>query len=257
MNAVNTSRRRRASPGVWRTSLLLGAVALSALAGCESDYGAKQGDPFVGIHGQPIPAAPTPAASGGSTGGTQTAGGGVPPIPGTHSLNSQAALAGGTLPAPENPRSDLRMDVTPIVPTGSTGSAARGAAPSNVQVGGPEPVPETTSRLTPIANAGGGGAPQPGGAVTTGAPMPAAPVPLARSASSMTFEEAQQYLKQRGVIWQRLETWGDQGQWKFRCSVPLPGTTGLNRTYETESPGAADPLTAMRTVIDKIEKDQH
>jgi hypothetical protein len=239
---------------VWRTHPLLGAVTLLALAGCESDYGVKQGDPFVGIHGQPTPAAPTPAGSGGSTAGTPTANGGVPAMPGTHSLTSQAALAGGTLPAPENPRSDLRMDVAPVVPTGSPGGAARGAAPSNVQVGGPEPVPETTSRLTPIA--AGGGAPPSGSAVTPGVPTPAALVPLARSPGGMTFEEAQQYLNQRGVIWQRLETWGDQGQWKFRCSVPLPGSTGLNRTYETESPGAADPITAIRTVIDKIEKDQ-
>jgi hypothetical protein len=236
-------------------TLLLPAAVWLALSGCDNNYAQRQADPFMGIHASSIPGPPSPAATGsGGAAATQTASTGATALPGTHSMTSPAALAGGTLPAPENPRGDLRIDAPPVVPASLPGgAAARGAAPSGVQVGGPEPVPESTSRIAPLAAPGGGF--QPVGAVTPGTPTPAASVPLSTPVANMTFEDALKYLKQRGVIWQRLETWGDQGQWKFQCSLPIPGSPNIYRTYVTD-PLPYDPLTAVRIVLDKIEKDQ-
>jgi hypothetical protein len=118
-------------------------------------------------------------------------------------------------------------------------------------LGDPQPVPESTSRLTPVPSTDPGL--QRTGAST---PPPAAAALPASPGGAMTFEQVQQYLKQRGVVWQRLETWGDQGQWKFQCSLPIPGSTNMNRTYVTDTPLPTDPLTAVRAVLDKIEKDQ-
>lgn len=256
MKPVDWSRRRKLRPCVRHATLLLPAAVWLALSGCDNNFAQRQGDPLMGIHASSIPGPPAPAASGGAA-ATQTAstGTGATALPGTHTMTSPAALAGGNLPAPENPRGDLRMDVAPVVPASLPGgTAVRGAAPSGVQVGVPEPVPESTSRIAPLA-ATGGSSFQPVGAVAPGTPAPAAAVPLATPVANMSFEEAQRYLKQRGVIWQRLETWGDQGQWKFQCSLPIPGSPNINRTYVTD-PLPNDPLTAVRIVLDKIEKDQ-
>ena len=216
---------------------------LILLAGCEGNHLTQQGDPFLGMHAAPTPV--TPSGSGAAA--TQTAGGGIPPLPGSIAVPSQAALASGTTQAPDNPR-NLRMDA-PVVPVRSPGGAARGVAPGNVQVEGPVPVPEATSNLAPVPIAQGG-LQQTGGAARGAAVPPATP------AANMTFEQAQQFLKQRGVVWQRLETWGDQGQWKFQCSLPIPGSSNINRTYETKAPLPQDPLSAVRAVLDTIEKDQ-
>ncbi len=239
MSRVDQSRwKKPCSTGCPRIPLL-SALALLALTGCEGD-GLKQGDPYLGIHGTPAPA--TSAAAGGQP--AQTAAGSVPPLPATHALTSPAALAGGTTPTPVDPR-DLRIGTPPVVPASlPSGAAARGVAPGSAVLDAPQPVAESTSqRLAPVAAVGG-------------ASPPAATAPAAPPAGTLTFEQAQQILKQRGVTFQRLETWGDQGQWKFRCSLPIPGSTNMNRTYETDTPLPTDPLTAVRAVLDKIEKDQ-
>jgi hypothetical protein len=75
-----------------------------------------------------------------------------------------------------------------------------------------------------------------------------------RSANgSMNYEEAQARLTARGVSWQRLETWGEQGDWKFTCSVPNRQNPYISRTYEAE---AHDPLSAVRGVLDQLDHDQ-
>jgi len=56
---------------------------------------------------------------------------------------------------------------------------------------------------------------------------------------NLTYEGAQAQLTARGVTWQRLETWGDQGDWKFTCSIPNKQNPYISRTYEAE---AHDPL---------------
>jgi hypothetical protein len=250
MSPVDESRRRRPRPAARRITPLLSAAVLLALAGCQGDYGTKQGDPFLGVH---APATPAPVTGAGSSTATpaQTTSTTVPPLPGAYAATSPAALASNTTPTPDSPRS-LRIGDAPVVPASlPSPGAVRGAAPGGAMLGDPQPVPEVTSRLAPVANT------DPALQRTAATPpVPAAVPPAASSGGSMTFEQAQQYLRQRGVVWQRLETWGDRGQWKFQCSMPIPGSTNMNRTYVTDTPLPSDPLTAVRAVLDKIEKDQ-
>jgi hypothetical protein len=70
----------------------------------------------------------------------------------------------------------------------------------------------------------------------------------------MTFEQAQAQLRMRGVTWQRLEIWGDDGKWKFSCSIPNAQNANIRRSYE--SPPLPDPLMALQAVLEQIDKDQ-
>jgi hypothetical protein len=69
-----------------------------------------------------------------------------------------------------------------------------------------------------------------------------------------TFEQAQALLRARGVTWQRLETGGTAGEWKFTCSVPNRQNPNIGQTYEGR---ANDQIAAIRAVLDKIDADQH
>ncbi len=231
MRPVDQTRRRRH----WPAGLLLPVVVLLALGGCESGFGARQGgDPLLGIH-----APPTPAQSvGDDAASTRAAANTLPPLPASPSVPNQAALASGTKQTPDDPRHELRITTPPVVPVSSPGGA-----PGTVRVDGPVPIPDSTSRTMPVPPAASAGTRPPSGAV---APPPA---------SITTFEEAQQHLKRLGVVWQRLDEVGPE-QWKFQCSLPISGQKNLNRTYETQTPLPRDPLSAIRAVIDKIEKDQ-
>jgi hypothetical protein len=233
MKRLDKLTRRKPRSASRRWGSLVSAAALLAMAGCQNGYGSKS-DPLFGSQRPQMQAPPTGQAASN-----------VPPVPATHSGTTPAAMAGGATPTPDNPR-DLRMDVAPIVPTSQQGGGAvRGLAPSPVQLGDPQPAPEaTSSNVKPIADPSFQRA-----SAASGASL--APT------GSLTFEQVQQYLKQRGVVWQRLETVGNQGQWKFQCSLPLPGGKNMNRTYMTDGPLPTDPLTAVRAVLDKIEKDQH
>jgi hypothetical protein len=66
------------------------------------------------------------------------------------------------------------------------------------------------------------------------------------------FEQMQAQLAQRGVIWQALQA-GEHGDWKFTCSIPNPQNPKLRRTYEAQG---TDYLSAMRAVLEKIDKEQ-
>jgi hypothetical protein len=224
--------------------MLLPATVLMALAGCESGSGAKQGDPFLGFQRSAM----SNATAGAGAASAQMASDNAPPLPATHALTSQAALAAGTTPAPDNPR-DLRIGSAPVVPASlPSGGTARGAAPGGAMLHEPEPVPETTARLTPVATTDAA-------VQRTAASSPVAVAPPAAT-GGMSFEQAQQILKQYGVTWQRLETWGDKGQWKFRCSVPNPRQPNVQRTYETTKPLPYDPLSAVRAVLNQIEQER-
>lgn len=67
-----------------------------------------------------------------------------------------------------------------------------------------------------------------------------------------SYEQAQALLAARGVKWQRLETWGDRGEWKFSCSIPNPHNPYISRTFEAR---AGDYLSAVRAVIDQMERE--
>lgn len=93
------------------------------------------------------------------------------------------------------------------------------------------------------------------------APVPpvAAPPLVARGAgpfgggSIATFEQAQVVLASHGVKWQRLETWGDRGEWKFSCSIPNRQNAFISRTYEGRAP---DSLSAVRAVLNQIDQEK-
>jgi hypothetical protein len=175
-----------------------------------------------------------------STGVNSTSANSVPPLPGPTSTGSTAALAS------VNPRSldgshDLR-----ITDPGQTGNGTMG--------------PIANSTPNPVAPAPGVGTQlqQP---LTGFVPASRQPVvgvnpavdPARPANGHLTYEGAQAQLTARGVTWQRLESWGDQGDWKFTCSVPNRQNAYISRTYEAE---AHDPLSAVRGVLDQIDHDQ-
>lgn len=69
-----------------------------------------------------------------------------------------------------------------------------------------------------------------------------------------SYEQAQAQLAARGVIWQRLESAGDTGEWKFSCSIPSRQNPNIRRTYEGR---ARDALGAIQAVLEQMDKDQN
>jgi hypothetical protein len=88
---------------------------------------------------------------------------------------------------------------------------------------------------------------------------PAPPAPIASTAPSATpgqltsYEQAQELLQARGVVWQRLEAVGDTGEWKFSCAIPNRQNPRLRRVYEAR---AKDSMSAVRSAIDQMDKDR-
>jgi hypothetical protein len=152
-------------------------------------------------------------------------------------------VAAGETATPE-PGRNLRIgDPVPSTPTGN--AAARGVAPG-VSVGNPEPAANgSTSQLAPVPASGPAVSP-------ISAPTP--PPPATGSAANIrTLDEAQQFLRQNRVNWQRLEN-VDGNEWKFECSVPNPGNPQMSKHYSTTR-AFPDPLSAIREVIMKMEQE--
>jgi hypothetical protein len=204
-------------------------LVFCAAVGCESGFGSKQlGDPLLGINASPKPLASSSAPSNTTT--AQATSGPVPPLPSSYTAPGTAPMAGGEAATPENPRA-LRMAADTVSPAAQPpAAAARGAAPA-ITVGNPEVAPTAT-----IAN-------------LTKAPVA---LPSGSAANVRSYEEAQQFLKQQRVSWQRLDM--EDGQWKFECGVPNPSNPRMNRHYAT-SRAFPDPLSAIREVITQIEKN--
>jgi hypothetical protein len=235
MNPVDQSRRRRFRPIGGRGYLLL-LVVLIAPAGCGDGMRLRpKDDPLVSMPTQPVPAQPVSAG----TPPAQAATGKMPALPASYSGQDPASLAAGVTPAPEDPRHlAIPADTTTSPGLSSTGTA-RGASPGGVIIGAPEPVTNSTPR--PPASPS---PPRGGGLQQTGA--------SSSSALSITsFEQAQQFLKQQGVTWQRLDQ--EDGGWKFACGIPNRSNPAFIRHVETKK-SYLDPLSAMRAVIEEIAK---
>jgi hypothetical protein len=162
-------------------------------------------------------------------------------MPPSYTTPGTVPVAGGETGTSENPR-DLRMTTDTVSPVSapSTG-AVRGTAPG-ITVGNPEPaVAGTTSNLAAPPVSGNLGMPT--------APPP--PPPGGVAANIRTYEDAQQFLKQHRVNWQRLSD--EEGEWKFACGIPNPENPRINRNFVTEKP-FPDPLSAIRAVVADIEK---
>jgi hypothetical protein len=206
--------------------LLLGA-ALLCLVGCNqlNPSTTKDPDPLLGA----TAAAAPPAAKADLKAGTPVVA--VPPVPDASSVNSTVALTAAI------PRKDGAADLRIRNGASNEGSEnwARPGATSGEKsaavLRGPETAVEPAAQRdgNPVYNT-----------VSQG------------NARQGDFEQAQAQLAQRGVIWQALQA-GERGEWKFTCSIPNPQNPKLRRTYEAQG---ADYLSAMRAVLEKIDKEQ-
>lgn len=86
------------------------------------------------------------------------------------------------------------------------------------------------------------------GSMARSAPIPVASPP----GNAGSYEQAQDVLRGRGVTWQRLETWGDKGEWKFTCSIPNKQNPAISRNYEAR---AKSPIEAIHAVLEKLDKE--
>jgi hypothetical protein len=227
-----TVRERPSHRSLTVAARIFSLALICIAAGCESGFGSKHlGDPLLGINA--APKSPASSSTPSNTATAQATSGPVPPLPSSYTSPGTAPMAVGETATPENPR-PLRMAADTVSPAAvPVAGAARGAAPA-VTVGNPEPAPapapaSTTANLT----------------------KPPVPLPSGSAANIRTYEEAQQFLKQQRVSWQRLDM--EDGQWKFECGVPNPSNPRMNRHYAT-SRAFPDALSAMREVITQIEK---
>jgi hypothetical protein len=203
--------------------------------GCAGDNRLAE-DPLLG---RPAPVAPP--VPGGATSPAQP----LAAVPAPNPSGSNAALAAAT-PRPLDGGTDLH-----IAAPRPAGSVSWVGQPS---VGNPPAAP-TAVASAPATS----GAPVPNPKVSPFDPgyktePPQAPIySLAGAIRTSTFEQAQAQLAARGVAWQRLETVGDKGNWKFTCSVPNPQNRAISRTYEAT---AGTPHAALQAVLDQIGKEK-
>jgi hypothetical protein len=148
-------------------------------------------------------------------------------LPAPNPAASNAALA-ATTPRPLDGGSDLYIGA----PRQADNRAWTGQAGGAVAAASPPPASQPLIRTDPIATRS---------------------VTLASTGRGLTFEQAQAQLAARGVSWQRLETWGDRGDWKFSCSIPNPQNHAISRTYEAT---AHTPIAAVQAVLDQLSKER-
>jgi hypothetical protein len=142
-------------------------------------------------------------------------GGGVPPLPAPSGSTTPAALATGTVPSFNAAR------------PGSSGPAGVWREPtSGAILGAPEPARGT----------------QPSGPLTL----------MSGPGSVQTIDQGLKALELRGAKGFRLELQRDTGQWRCSCSVPNRQNPAYKQTYDTT---AADPLSAVRAVVDQIARE--
>lgn len=234
-------RKRPSDSRRLRFRLVTGCGLFICLAiGCESGWSSRQqSDPLLGIQSTPKPIG-APSAPSNPT--VQASSGPIPPMPASYTAAGTTAVAGGEMATPENPR-EIRMTGDTISPTSLPSAAARGAAPA-VNIGNPEPASVgANTALAPTPVSGG-----------PGTPAPASPSSSGSAGDIRTYEDAQRFLKQHGVTWQRMS--GDGDEWKFACGIPNPSNPHINKTYQTSKP-FPDLLSAMRAVIAQIEQTPH
>jgi hypothetical protein len=149
----------------------------------------------------------------------------------------------------------------PPLPAAPPTSTARGGAESDLGpaladsgVSSPAALAMGTS-ARPNDSAGG-----PGVKVLPPRPSAAAPTPITTAGGTSapttdpTYEQLQQQLQARGVVWQQLRTGVEGGEWLFVCAIPDPATPGVQRHYEGRAVGP-NGLAAIRAVLHDIEND--
>lgn len=229
---------------VWLPGSLCVALAFCAcslpLVGCQQDgrMAATDRDPLVGSQ-PPLPPPPAPASA--SPTGVASLGP-LPAPPSAFTPTSQtspAALAAGT-PANFDRSQELRIGNAPAAPSPGPLTSL---PPPGPPTGPPPPAPAVTLQQP--------AAPGPAPAWQDSAITPTAAVAAPPQASN--YEQLRQLLLARGVTYMRLETWGNQGGWKFTCSLLNPHDPGKMRTYEAE---AQQDVAAMQAVLDQMDKER-
>lgn len=203
-----------------RGGLLIGLLCLSAglLTGCSGGTPPKNGpDPL--IPGPPIP------KEGATARGAQDKPLPVMPAPGGATTNAE--IAAGAVPKLDKER-DLRIpgDKDPTDSWRDNTSGVSLGTPGPARAGGSLPPVPTVGGFTP---AGG----PTGGAITS-------------------VDQGLHALERYGVKGFRLEQQRETGQWRCTCSIPNKDKPTFKQTYDTT---AADPLSALRAVVDQVERD--
>jgi hypothetical protein len=228
MANIDKGRWTRQDRGVGRAVALLSLLGSLLLAGCLTDErrDSIRNDPLRG-GGAPIKATGRDTATPSPTGTAATGNLSATPTSGAGSSASPAALASGSY-SPLDPNRPLQI-ATPQTSQPPATNEWRGEgsfAEAHVE------------RTEPVATARGA-------SHTLGG--------FSGTSHITTYEQARTYLETRGVTWQRLETWGDSGEWKFSCRIPSPQNPYLSRAHEAR---AHEPIAAMRAVIDQIESER-
>jgi hypothetical protein len=165
-------------------------------------------------------------------------------------------LAGCMSPGPADPFDDPIRGGKPI---SATGTAVRPSSRDDETA-----LPPRDLGRSPAALASGGRStdrPEEGGSIISlGAPRASesgkevASAGFRSTASSESYEQLQQKLQERGVVWQQLKG-GERGEWVFTCCIPTPGQPGVEKCYEGKAPGRHG-LEAIRAVLADIDAQQ-
>jgi hypothetical protein len=219
------------------------ACAFLVASGCANDARSKGDDPLTG-GGPAIPAAGADTASvpaRGADPATATAGArsGVPALPVPSSATSNAALAGGAF-QPLDPTRELRIGDRNATPASWRGPADGTKATLET----PRPVPDRAAPGQPSS------LPTPTARPENRLTQPLQPLGATTTASA---DALLALLQARGVTWHRLETSGDNGEWKYVCSVPNANNPNIRRMYEASG---RDPRTAMSAVLNQMDQER-
>jgi hypothetical protein len=155
------------------------------------------------------------------------------PLPSTPSSLTRGGGDRGDVPLPAT---DQGITAPAALASGTSPPPDDRPAATGVKVLPPRPTSSTTQ---PSTNGGNKTAPATG------------PV----SANEASYEQLQQMLQSRGVVWQHLRTGAERGEWLFICAVPNPTTPGVQRHYEARAVGP-NGLAAIRAVLNEIDEDQ-
>jgi hypothetical protein len=213
--------RGKPEPAVNRFSWVVLPLSL-LLAGCSTPPNrASTADPLLGPALRPTAQATPPSNTPVAV---------LPPVTAPNSALSTAALASSGSRQFDRDR-DLRI-ADPRSNPANDGWAGQAVGPRGEGAGTtlrpPEPVAEPSQR-SPVA----------------------ATTPNSSAANRfLDFDQAQAQLRARGVLWQRLETVNESGNWRFVCSVPNRQNPNKHRTYEATG---RDYLSAVQAVLEEID----
>jgi hypothetical protein len=219
----------------------LGPCALLlAVAGCvPGSSPAFDNDPL--FNGPRIPrngtaAAPRPAVPANGT--VQ-----LPPPDGA---TSPAALA-AAVPAAD--ASSLRIGATPAALASAPHDAGDSWQPAPASATLQQPQPLVGPPPRPVEDAD----PPPPTVPVSAPTQPAVPT-VGASTGTDQYEQLEEELTRRGVLFQSLEGPDDHGVWSFTCGVPKHGDPSTVHCVEASAVGERG-LAALRVAIDRIDRD--